>query len=106
MNRKAIPKCQYNNDDLFYESPKQYPEADFEIDGIKVHFSYIIDTLPHFDLESDISETGYRSCFPYPEHIDQYGVEGAAREAIKVIRAEYYAELEKQKRKKKCKEQA
>jgi len=91
----------FREGELFYEPPKLYPEQEFEIDGIKVHFSYIIDTMPHFDFYGDISETGYRSCFTSPEHLDQYGVEGAAREAIKIIRADFYKKQEKRKRKKK-----
>jgi hypothetical protein len=91
----------FKSDELFYEPPKLYPEQDFEIDGIKVHFEYITDTLPHFDFYGDISETGYRSCFPYPEHLDLLGVEGTAKANIQNLKAIYKLEQEKLKRKKK-----
>jgi hypothetical protein len=89
----------YNSGELFYEPPKQYPEAEFEIDGIKVKFRYITDTMPHFDFYGDISETGYRACFPYPEHLDRYGVEGTAKANIQNLKAIYQLEREKRKRK-------
>jgi len=94
-------QANYRRDELFYEPPKLYPESEFEIDGIKVNFSYVTPTLPHFDLYGDISETGYRSCFPRPQLLDQFGVKGTAREAIKTIKADFYKEKEKQKRKRK-----
>ena len=94
----------FNSDELFYEPPKRYPESFFEIDGINVHFKYIMDTMPHFDLCGDISETGYRSCFPVLEYLNRHGVEETAREAIKQIRADYQKEQEKLKRKRKSKE--
>jgi len=90
---------EFSKGELFYEPPKQYPEQEFEIDGIKVHFSYITDTLPHFDLYGDISETGYYSVFTFPKYLDELGVEGAAKEAIKERMAVYRSEQEKLKRK-------
>jgi len=95
----------FREDELFYEPPKQYPKQKFEIDGIKVTFRYVIEDMPHFDLEGDISETGYRSVFPFQEILDKYGVDGAAREAIKYYGAEFYTKqktkkIEKQKKEK------
>jgi len=95
---------EFSSDELFYEPPNVYPESDFEVEGIKVHFSYIVEGMPHFDFHGDISETGYRSYFPLQEHLDQYGVEGLAKEAIKNIRAVYIKEQEQLKRKRKKKE--
>jgi len=91
----------YKKDELFYEPPKMYPEQEFEIDGIKVHFHYIIDTMPHFEFYGLISETGYMSSFPNPEHLDLLGVEGTACAMIKNLKAIFQLEQEKLKRKKK-----
>jgi len=94
-------QAEFRSDELFYEPPKLYPESEFLIDGVKVIFRYITDTLPHFDFYGDISETSYRSYFPYREHLDQYGVEYTAREIIKTIKADFLLKQEKSKRKKK-----
>ena len=91
-------KAENGRDELFYEPPMLYPESEFEINGIKVKFGYITDTLPHFDFYGDISETGYWSYFPYQEHLDRYGVEDTARQAIKLIKADFYKEQEKRKK--------
>jgi len=90
----------YKKGELFYEPPKLYPEQDFEVDGIKVHFEYITDTMPHFEFYGLISETGYISSFPKPEHLDEYGVKGAAENIIKNLKTIFQSEQEKLKRKK------
>lgn len=93
----------YSIDELFYEPHTMHPEQDFEIDGIKVHFSYIAH-YPHFDFYGDISETGYKSDFISQDWIDELGVEGLARERIKRIKDEFHKEKEKRLRKKKVKQ--
>jgi len=96
-----MSQVDFREGELFYEPPKQYPESEFETDGIKVVFRYLTKNIPRFDFRGDISETGYYCFFPHPEQLDRYGVEGAAREAVKIIRAEFHKEQEKLKRKKK-----
>ena len=95
---------QFNSGELFYEPPTQYPEQEFEIDGIRVKFRYITNTMPHFDFYGEISETGYRSYFPYPERLDRYGVKETAGMAIKELKVAFQLGQEKLKRKRKSKE--
>jgi hypothetical protein len=61
---------------------------------VKTVFEYVIRGMPHYNFYGEVSETGYRSYFPYHyATIHEEQIKPLAEEAAEMLHANYLAEL-------------